>query len=102
MLDETGLIAFTQELIRRKSVSGGEEAVTRLVSERLRALGFDEVWVEDFGTVVGSVHGAGHPRGRQILFDAHIDTVDVSSPEQWTRSPFGGGIGEPADLRAWE
>ncbi len=92
MLDEAGLIAFTQDLVRQKTLSGQEEPVVRLIEARMRDLGFDEVRVDEWGSAVGSVRGT-HPRtGGRILFDAHIDTVDVSSPERWTRPPFGGQL----------
>lgn len=92
MLDEAGLIAFTQDLVRQRTLSGQEEPVARLIQERMRALGFDDVWVDEYGSVVGGVRGARPGTGRRILFDAHIDTVDVSSPERWTRAPFGGEL----------
>lgn len=92
MLDEAGLIACAQDLIRQKTLSGQEEPVARLIQERMRALGFDEVWVDAYGSVVGSVRGTRPGTAHRILFDAHIDTVDVSSPERWTRAPFGGEL----------
>lgn len=90
MLDEAGLIAFTQDLVRQKTLSGQEEPVARLIQARMRALGFDEVWVDEYGSVVGSLRGTRPGTAHRILFDAHIDTVDVSSPERWTHPPFGG------------
>lgn len=92
MLDEADLIAFTQDLVRQRTLSGQEEPVARLIQERMRALSFDDVWADECGSVVGSVRGARPGIGRRILFDAHIDTVDVSSPERWTRAPFGGEL----------
>jgi len=92
MLDESGLISFTQELVRHKTLSGREEPAARLIVERMRLLGFDEAWVDDYGSVVGVVRGTSLGTGRRILLDAHIDTVDVSSPERWTQAPFGGEL----------
>jgi putative selenium metabolism hydrolase len=92
MLDEAGLIALTQDLVRQRTLSGHEEPVVRLIQERMRALGFDEVRVDEYGSVVGSVRGTHPGATRRILLDAHIDTVDVSSPERWTRAPFGGEL----------
>ncbi len=92
MLDEAGLIAFTQDLVRQRTLSGQEEPVVRLIEARMRALGFDEVRVDEWGSVVGRVRGTRPGTAHSILFDAHIDTVDVSSPERWTRSPFGGQL----------
>jgi len=92
MLDESGLIAFTQELVRHKTLSGQEEPAARAVLERMRLLGFDEAWADAYGSVVGVVRGTRSGAGRRILLDAHIDTVDVSSPEKWTHAPFGGEL----------
>ncbi len=90
MLDESGVLAFTQELVRHKTLSGQEEPAARCVLERMRALGFDEAWADEFGSAVGIVRGTRAGASRRILFDAHLDTVDVSSPDRWTHAPFGG------------
>jgi putative selenium metabolism hydrolase len=89
-LDESGIVAFTQALVRHKTVSGQEEPAARCAIERMRALGFDEVWADDYGSVVGRVRGTRGGTRRRMLFDAHLDTVDVSSPERWTHACFGG------------
>jgi len=89
-IDREGLVSFCRELIRRESLSGAEGEVAALLAERLRALDFDEVRTDAYGSVVGKVRGTGG--GKSILFDGHIDTVPVSNPEQWTRDPFGGEI----------
>lgn len=53
-------------------------------------LGFDEVWIDPYGSVIGKVIGTGE--GQSVLFDGHIDTVDVNSPEKWQYDPFGAEI----------
>lgn len=82
------LIEFAQALIRTRSLSGQEEAAIRLVEEKMIALGFDEVTIDSMGNVLGRI-GDG---GKAILFDSHVDTVDVTDADQWRIPPFSGQI----------
>ncbi len=85
-LNETALVAFTQDLVHIPSLSGEEgPAVERVVAEMHR-LGFDEVFVDENGSAVGIVNGA-RP-GPTILLDAHIDTVGIAPGSTWTHDPF--------------
>lgn len=84
------LIEFTQKVIRAKSLSGEEHRVAQLIKEKMSELGYDEVWIDDYGSVIGKVNGTGE--GPSILFDGHIDTVPVNSPEKWSCDPFGAEI----------
>lgn len=84
------LVAFCQEMIRRPSLSGQEKEVAELVQETMRSLHFDTVQVDRFGNVVGKIIlGQG---GRKILFEGHMDHVDVSDPSKWNYDPFGADI----------
>ncbi len=82
------------KMVQVKSYSGAEENVCRLIAELCREAGFDEVYFDGLGSVVGRV-GNG---SRIIAFDAHIDTVEVGDPEQWDFEPFSGEI---RDGRVW-
>ena len=76
------------DLIRIKSLSCGEQAAARKLAAQMQAAGFDEVRTDGLGNVIGRIG-----RGRRILaFDAHIDTVDVGNPENWSFDPFCGEI----------
>jgi putative selenium metabolism hydrolase len=55
----------------------------------MRAVGFDDVWVDRVGNVIGRVGSGGGPT---LLFDGHMDTVDVGEPSRWPRPPYGGVI----------
>ena len=51
------LIAFTQRLLRQRSLSGQEEGVVAIAADEMRALGFDRVWIEFGGSAIGLVEG---------------------------------------------
>lgn len=83
-------IAFTQSIIRENSLSGKEGAVGKLIAEKMKALGYDEVKVDRYGNVIGVRRGK-HP-GPTVLFDGHMDVVPVNTPEAWSADPFGAQI----------
>lgn len=82
------LVEFTQNLIRIRSYTGEEGGIIRSVAERMSALGFDEVKIDAMGNVLGRV-GSGGP---SLLFDSHVDTVQVNDASEWAHDPFGGVI----------
>lgn len=88
-IDRDNLVRFCSELIQRPSVSGQEQEVALRVQTEMRQLGFDVVWIDSWGNVIGKVSGNGN---KKVLFNAHLDTVDVSNQEQWSYPPFGGVI----------
>lgn len=83
-----GLIAFAQSLVRMKSYSGQEEEIIRFIEQRMKILGYDEVIVDTMGNVLGRI-GDG---GKSILFDSHVDTVEVNDEKEWEVPPFSGKI----------
>jgi putative selenium metabolism hydrolase len=71
-----------------KSLSGQEKEIVEFVEKKMNALGYDEVVIDAMGNVVGRIgNGA-----KTILFDSHVDTVDVTDEEQWDVPPFSGSI----------
>ncbi|RMF85460.1 MAG: M20/M25/M40 family metallo-hydrolase, partial [Nitrospinota bacterium] len=80
------LVAFAQQLIKTESLSGREGEVARLVQQQMHALGYDEVLIDAYGSVIGVIRGQGE---KTILFDAHMDTVPVPNPDEWHFPPFG-------------
>lgn len=86
-----GLTRLAQELIRTPSLPGKEGQVAALLSETMRACGFQRVWTDRAGNVVGHYEG-NRGSGPTLLFDGHMDTVDVSDPAAWRHDPFGGEI----------
>lgn len=87
---EQALIEFTRELVRIPSVLGHEQAMAAHVREEMERLGFDRITVDEVGNVVGIIEG--RHDGPTLLFDAHMDTVDVLPRDGWTYDPFGGDL----------
>ena len=79
---------FLQDIVRIKTLSGAEKPVIDRIAEEMRAVGFDEVFVDGLGNLIGRM-GNGP---RRIAMDAHVDVVDVGNPDNWTRDPFGAQL----------
>ena len=84
------LIHFTQSLVRVQTLSGEEEPAVALAAAEMRRLGFDEVFTDANGSLIGIVNGA--RTGPTLLLDAHCDTVGVAPGVRWTHDPFGAEI----------
>jgi putative selenium metabolism hydrolase len=89
-IDEAALIALTRELVRLPSVLGNEGMVAERLAEQLHRLEFDKVEIDAAGNAIGVIGDA--TAGPTVLFDAHMDTVDVLPRENWKHDPFGGEI----------
>lgn len=81
-------VEFAQSLVRIKSYSGQEGDIIRFVEQRMIALGYDEVTVDSMGNLLGRM-GDGE---KSILFDSHVDTVEVNDEKEWDIPPFSGEI----------
>jgi putative selenium metabolism hydrolase len=82
------LANLLQRLIRIRSYSGQEKEIVEFILDTMQYYGFDEQYSDGLGNAVGRV-GDGPVK---ILFDAHIDTVQVTDEESWTYPPFEGRI----------
>ena len=68
-------LSFARELIRTPSPSLQESAVARLVEAKMQALGYDQVFADEYGNVVGIMWGrAGEST---VLLSSHMDTADA-------------------------
>jgi putative selenium metabolism hydrolase len=67
---------------------GQEGEIIRVIKARMKALSFDEVRIDAMGNLLGRI-GDGKTK---ILFDSHLDTVDVKDAEEWEIPPFSGEI----------
>lgn len=89
-IDAAELVRSCRRFIAIPSLSGEEEKMAQEVVTQMRALGFDEVRTDEFGSVIGRIRGTGG--GATILLDGHIDTVPVENPSNWEHDPFGAQL----------
>lgn len=75
-------------LIRQKSLSGQEKGVAEELKKQMMDAGFDEVFIDGLGNVIGRI-GSGK---RILAFDGHIDTVDIGNLANWSFEPLSGII----------
>ncbi len=85
---EDKIIEFAQNLIRIRSYSDEEEKLANYIKEKMEQLEYDEVFIDEVGNVVGRI-GCGD---KIILFDSHMDTVEVNDEDKWNAPPFSGEI----------
>ncbi|MCK9423562.1 MAG: YgeY family selenium metabolism-linked hydrolase [Bacteroidales bacterium] len=76
------------ELIKIRSLSTGEKAVAEALMRQMHEAGFDEIRTDKLGNVIGRI-GNG---SKVLVFDGHIDTVDVGNISNWSSDPFSGEI----------
>lgn len=87
---EEQVVALCQELIQQKSYSGEENGVVKVLSDRMKEMGFDTVTIDRYGNIIGCIKG--NRPGKKILFDGHIDTVPVTEEKEWQYPPFAAEI----------
>ncbi len=83
------LLQFLSALVQTPSPSGKESGVAALVTDEMRRLGYDEVWMDAAGNVLGRI---GSPSGPVLMLDSHMDTVDVADPQAWSVDPYGAVV----------
>lgn len=88
-MKNNSLVALCQTLIREKSYSGEESGVVAAARSFWEERGLKEFSVDVYGNCIATVRG--NRPGREILFDAHMDTVPAVV-DQWSIDPFGAEI----------
>lgn len=84
------LVALCCGMVRIPSLSGKEKNIADYIQQSMQDLGFDSTERDEFGNISGRiVFGVG---GKKILFEGHMDHVDVADPSKWTHDPFGAEI----------
>lgn len=76
------------KLVQIKSLSLQEKDVQLELKRQMEEAGFDEVFIDGLGNVIGRI-GNGP---KKIAIDAHMDTVDVGNITNWEFDPFCGTI----------
>ncbi len=80
------IITFLKELCAIPSYDSQIRDVGERVEIEMKKLGFDEVWWDRMGNIVGRI-GDGPVK---LLYDSHIDTVGIGNPAEWEWDPFTG------------
>lgn len=76
------------KLVKIKSLSTQEKEVQLELKRQMEEAGFDEVFIDGLGNVIGRIGN-----GRKILaIDGHMDTVDMGNMDNWSFNPLGGEI----------
>lgn len=87
---ESRLVTFAQRLIQTPSLPGAEGDAARLVRSEMQSLGYDDTWIDEVGNVVGVIRGTGG--GPSVMFNTHLDHVDVGDLNGWPYPPYEGKI----------
>jgi acetylornithine deacetylase/succinyl-diaminopimelate desuccinylase-like protein len=84
------LITLCREMVQIPSLSGKEKNMADFIEQSMHQMGFDSVERDSYGNVSGRiVLGRG---GRRILFEGHMDHVDVADPSKWSHDPYGAEV----------
>ena len=82
------IIGFMRELCAIPSIMGNIGAVGQRVMDEMRKLGFEDLRFDQMGNVIGRV-GSGPT---VLLYDSHLDTVDIGDRADWGWDPFEGKV----------
>ncbi|MBN1992769.1 MAG: M20/M25/M40 family metallo-hydrolase [Anaerolineae bacterium] len=82
-------IAFAQQIIQIPSLPGREKEVAAAITYEMQNLGYDEVWTDEVGNVIGKINGGAGP---VVLLNGHMDHVDPGPAQGWPYPPFSGQI----------
>ncbi len=88
---QAAMIDFTQQIVRIPSLPGQENEVAPVIRREMQNLGYDEVWTDQAGNIIGKINGGNGPT---VLLNGHMDHVDPGPVEGWPQPPFSGNIVE--------
>ncbi len=85
------MVDFCQRLIKVPALSGEEKGVADLYIAEMEKLGYDEVFRDDWGNVIGIIKGS--EPGPTIMYNGHLDHVDTGDYSEWEGyDPYGALI----------
>ena len=93
---EADMIKFFRAIVAIPSMDSDIEEVGKRIGEEMTKLGFDEAYVDKYGSIVGKI-GNGE---KILLYDSHIDTVGIGDPAQWPWDPFTGKMDDKGNFYA--
>lgn len=80
---------FLISLIKTPSLSGKEDKVAKLIVNEMKKLGYDEVFIDELGSVVGIINEG---KGKTLCFNGHMDHVPEGDPRNWKYPPYSATI----------
>ncbi len=86
--ERDNIITFLREICAIPSMESQIKECGERVADEMRKLGFEEIWWDKMGNIVGKI-GDGD---KVLLYDSHIDTVGIGDPDEWDWDPFEGKI----------
>ncbi len=92
---EDEVVQFLKDFIAIESVTYNEGNAIQFLAGKMKEFGFDEVRVDPVGNVVGRV-GSGKT---VLMYDSHIDTVELGDPADWGMDPLKAEMEEGKVLR---
>ena len=92
---EDEVVQFLKDFIAIESVTYNEGNAIQFLAGKMKEFGFDEVRVDPVGNVVGRV-GSGKT---VLMYDSHIDTVELGDPADWGMDPLKAQMEEGKVLR---
>ena len=84
------IVRTASELIQRDSQSLHEGEVAAYIQKKMEALGYDEVSVDRYGSIFGTVRGTGG--GSSVTLNCHMDVVDAGDESRWEHPPYSGAV----------
>jgi putative selenium metabolism hydrolase len=89
LLPET--IELAQRLVQCPSLGGSEKDAADICISEMKRLGFDEVFRDDWGNIIGVIKG--QEPGPVILYNGHLDHVPPGELSLWGNyPPYGGDV----------
>lgn len=95
--ERSDLTLFLQQLVQTRSLSGQEGQVANLLVNELTQVGVSDVRIDRIGNVVARISPSRGGRDTSakrpmLLFNGHMDTVDVTDPTAWQFDPWEAKI----------
>ncbi len=82
------IVQFVKDFIAIESVTYNEGNAVKFLADKMKEFGYDEVRIDKVGNVLGRI-GSGKT---VVLYDAHIDTVELGDPADWGFNPLEAQI----------
>lgn len=82
-------IEFARQLVATPSMPGKEGNIAAVVKKEMEELGYDQVWIDQAGNVIGKINGGDGPA---VMLNGHMDHVDPGPLQDWPYPPFAAQI----------